>query len=81
MEKFTVSLLTEEEYKKFNAEFESFLSERNLAYIISPKYVPCEKESGAKTVGEMTFVKKVAVTEEKTDANTPSPFVAPESAA
>lgn len=79
--KYTVSLLSEEEYKKADSGFQDFLEKRSLAFIISPKYVPCENESGAKTIGELTFVKRTEIIEKQKDGNTPSPFVNPEPAA
>lgn len=72
-----VVLLNEEEYKKFNSEFQAWLTDRSLAYIISPKFVPMEKEAGAKVVGDMTFVKVVEVTNTPQKDATPSPFTPP----
>lgn len=76
--KYTVSLLSDEEYKAADDAFQKFLSDNSLAFVVTPKYIPCENEAGAKTVGEISFVKRVEVREDsKNHENVPSPFVSP----
>lgn len=78
-----ISLLqpTNEEYAKLDSDLQKFLKERNVTLVATPRYAPCDKELGAKTVCDINFLKIVETgTNEKDNANVPSPFVSPEPA-